>query len=321
MNTQDLVDELYEAFADGIGPTLSESARNLPRALRLAPQAVPWSRVFSHEVTLGAPALFAEGMVGVSGTQVRDAVLAHLLAVIDAFGTDRIEDEQIEPTPAIFAVLGQARRERDRALGRLVGSDSRTKGEFHVADARAMQAIREERLFLRSGRPVDFPEYERASLEKQGVGLVASVALARAAGWDDRHCQAVRMALEAIWLGLQMADDVVDWEDDMLRGGAWAACLMEGVGGPPSSGSRLRVRPSVRQRVLESGVLEQMLTRALRHIRAARRLATTLEARRLAGWARSQEQRLEALVAAEARSPGYAVRAHALAAWAGEVLA
>jgi hypothetical protein len=260
-------------------------------------------------------------MPRVSGSQVRDAVLAHALAVIDAFGTDRIEDEQIEPTPSVFAVLGQMRRERDRALVRLTGADSRARGDFHVADARATQAIRQERQILRACRPVDFSEYERASLEKQGVGLVASVALARAAGWNERRCQAVKATLEAVWLGLQMADDVVDWEDDMLRGGAWAACLMEGAGGPPSSGSRLRARPSVKRRVLDSGVLQQMLSRALRHLRAARRLAATLGARRLSAWSSTQERKLEVLVVAEGRSPGYAVRAHALAAWAGEVLA
>ena len=61
MNIHELVDDLYEAFADRIGEPLSDSARDLPRALRLAPQPCRWSRVFSHEVTLGAPALFAEG--------------------------------------------------------------------------------------------------------------------------------------------------------------------------------------------------------------------------------------------------------------------
>jgi hypothetical protein len=321
MNILDLVDELYEAFADRIGAPLSESARSLPRALRLAPQAVPWSRVFSHEVTLGAPALFAEGMLNVSGGQVRDAVLAHALAVVDAFGTDRIEDEQIEATPAVFAVLGQARRERDRALGRLLGAEGGASMDFQVTDVRATQAMRYERQVLRSGKGVEFSEYERTSLQKQGVAIVASVALARAAGWDDRRCHAVRTTLEAICLGLQMADDVVDWEEDMERGGAWAACLMEGLHSPPSSGSRLRAPPSVRRRVLDSGVLQRMLARALRDMRAARRLATTLDAHRLSAWALAQERKLETLVAAETRSPGYAVRAHALAAWAGEVLA
>ncbi len=321
MNVLDLVDELYEAFADRIGPPLSESARDLPRALRLAPAPVPWSKVFSHEVTLGAPALFAEAMIGVSGAQVRDAVVAHMLAVVDAFGTDRIEDEQIEATPAVFAVLGQARRERDRAVARLVGKRPLRDCSFDAADAQAVRAIRYERQVLRSGRAVPFEEYERISLEKQCVGVVASVVLARAAGWDDRRCHALKTTLEAVWLGLQMADDVVDWEDDMKLGGAWAVCLMEGSKGPPPSGSRLKATPSVRQRVHDSGVLSVMLSRALRHMRVARRLATILGARSLSEWTVSQARRLEALVKAESKSPGYAVRAHALAAWAGEVLA
>jgi hypothetical protein len=321
MNVHDLVDELYEAFADRIGAPLSESARDLPRALRLAPAPVPWSKVFSHEVTLGAPALFAEAMVGVSGAQIRDAVVAHMLAVIDAFGTDRIEDEQIEATPAVFAVLGQARRERDRAVARLVGQRPFPDCSFEVADVQAIRAIRHERQVLHSGRAVAFQEYERLSLEKQCVGVVASVVLARAAGWDDRRCHALKTTLEAVWLGLQMADDVVDWEDDMRLGGAWAVCLMEAAKGPPSSGSRLKATPSVRQRVHDSGVLGTMLSRALRHMRVARRLATILGARSLSEWTVAQERRLEALVTAESKSPGYAVRAHALAAWAGEVLA
>jgi hypothetical protein len=64
-----------------------------------------------------------------------------------------------------------------------------------------------------------------------------------------------------------------------------------------------------------------MLARALIHFRTARRLAAALGAHRLAAWTRLLESRMTLLVAAEARSPGYAVRAHALAAWAGEVLA
>ena len=48
-------------------------------------------------------------MVGVPSSLTRDAVLAHLLAVIDSLGTARIEDERIEASPHVFAVLGHAR--------------------------------------------------------------------------------------------------------------------------------------------------------------------------------------------------------------------
>ena len=127
----------------------------------------------------------------------------------------------------------------------------------------------------------------------------------------------VRATLGNVWLGLQIADDVVDWEDDVQRGGAWAVCLMRGLGPP----SRLRGQEPIRSQVLQSGVLAIMLARALKHMRSARRRANVLGAHRLAAWAGAQESRLVGLVSAETRSAGYAVRAHALAAWANEVLA
>jgi hypothetical protein len=321
MDIHELVDELYEAFAEGIGEPLSASARDLARALGLAPETVSWSRVFSHEVTLGAPALFAEGMPRVPRSMVREAVLAHALAVIDAFGTDRIEDEQVAPSPGVLAVLGLARRERDRAVLRLFGRTPPPESQFMVADTTTIHAIRRERALLQSGRSVDLNFYERASLQKQSAGVIASVALARVAGWGDRRCRAVKATLESIWLGLQMNDDVVDWEDDLRLGGAWAVCLMKGMNVPPPSGERLTNGGRMRAQVLQSGVLLVMLARARKHMRAARRRASALGAHRLAAWAAAFEKRLESLVAAEARSPGYAVRAHALAAWAGEVLA
>jgi hypothetical protein len=321
MNVHDLVDELYEAFADRIGEPLADSARDLPRALSLAPISVPWSRVFSHEVTLGAPALFAEGMPGVRPPLLRNAVMAHLLAVVDAFGTDRIEDEQIHASPNVFAVLGQARRERDRAIARMFGGAVPLDCDFRAADSLTMRAIRGERAMLLSGRAVDIDIYEHSSLDKQCAGIIASVALARAAGWDDRRCRAVRSTLESVSLGLQLADDVIDWEDDMQRGGAWAVCLMRGASRPAFPPQRPDRPESIRTQVLRSGVLGTMLSRACRHMRSARRRASVLGAQKLASWAGAQEARLRSLASAEEANAGYAVRARALAAWASEVLA
>jgi hypothetical protein len=322
MNVQELVDELYEVFADRLGSPLCDTARDLPRALSLAPVCVPWSRVFSHEVTLGAPALFAEAMPNVDMTALRNAVLAHLLAVVDAFGTDRVEDEQINPSPGLFAVLGQARRERDRAMARLFSQSGGVPFEcdFRLADVTTMQAIRNERAIVLSGRPVDVDLYERASLDKQCAGILGSLGLARATGWSAEACAAVRSTLESIALGLQLADDVVDWEQDLQGGGAWAVCLMRSTRSSAKI-ERTERKDSIRSQVLESGILGVMLSRACIHMHRARRRAAALGAHRLAVWAHGQERRLQSLAAAEVQSAGYAVRARALAAWASEVLA
>jgi hypothetical protein len=308
MKIAELVDGLYEAFTDGIGPSLSASARDLPRALRLAPSPRPWSRVFAHEVMLGAPALFGQPLSGVPSSLTRDAVLAHMLAVIDSFGMARVEDERIEASPQVFAVLGQVRRERDRAMARLFSCTPFADTDFRAADATTIRALRRERQILESACPADFELYEKTLIGKRASWSLASVALARIGGLGPRGCRAVRATLESTCKGLQICDDVTDWEADLERGGAWATCLMRGTLAPPHSGKHSR-RGTARTAVLESGVLERMLLRARLHMRAARRRAAALGAERLAQWAAVEESRIEALVSVEAGCAGSAARA------------
>ena len=91
---------------------------------------------------LGAPALFSESLPGVPSSLIDDAVLAHMLAVIDSFGTARIEDERIEASPQVFAVLGHVRRERDRAMMRLYSRTPFAERDFRSSDAMTIRALR-----------------------------------------------------------------------------------------------------------------------------------------------------------------------------------
>ena len=122
-------------------------------------------------------------------------MLAHMLAVIDAFGTDRIEDEQIDGSPGVFAVLGQARRER-------------------IAPWRACTAAVRRRERLPRGRRPDAardpPRARDAPLRTAGRHArlrdgVARQAVRRNPGerraragrrLDRRRCRAVRATLE-----------------------------------------------------------------------------------------------------------------------------
>jgi hypothetical protein len=239
-----------------------------------------------------------------------------MLSVIEAFGMDRIEDGQVEATPALTAVLERIRRERDAACGRVVpGTPGDSVVDPAAADWVTHHAILTERALLTSKEPVGFTTYESIALAKQSAGLVAAVALARSAGWSPRRRLATRRTLESIALGLQMHDDVVDWEDDEARGGAWVVALVRG--GP----DLVQDPVALRSVVLRSGVLEVLLRRARWHFHAAALRARALGALRLASWARGRAERLSRLVDAESRSPGYAIRVHALSAWATEVLA
>jgi hypothetical protein len=263
-------------------------------------------------VTLGAPALVAETAIGVPAAFVRDAVLAHLLAVIESFGTARIEDERIDASPQVFAVLGHARFERDRAMARLFSRTPLSDTDSRAADAMTIRAVRHERSMIGSMYPVDFDVYERTLVDKRCSGVLASVALARIAGLGTRQCRAVRATLESIALSLEIYDDMIDWERDLTRGGSWATCLVRGAMAPPYSGKHATRGASLRGEVQNSGILDMMLARAQVHMRTARRRATALRAERLAFWAATQEDVLASLDATDAASSGLSVREQAM---------
>jgi len=319
----DPLDALYAAFVATLPEALRDVGRSLPVILRLAPTVdVPWSQVFSNEITLGAPALVAEGMPGLAPEVTRQAGLAHLLAIIEAFGTDRLLDGQIAAAPELDAVLGHARRARDVALADVVRlvTDPGPELSYARAEDETATAIRAEHALFRSGEAVGWSRYLSVSHAKQRLGLPASLALARAAGWDARRCRALGRMLDAVWIGLQLHDDVVDWEDDLSRGGAWAASLAAQVPLRVDPRDRKTIPVSARRLVHESGALRRMLEQSARSFRAARRRAAALGLGRLSAWAREREIQVGELARREIASPGHTNRAHALSAWARTVL-
>jgi hypothetical protein len=318
----DMVDEIYREFADSLETPLAREAHRLAFTLKLVPVPdVPWSEVFGHEVTLAAPALFAEAMPHVAAAQVRDAVAAQAFAAIEAFGTDRIEDRQVVATSELRAVLVKVRAARDAALGRVRGPHREVTLDFDVAHDRTLTSIRMERRILAEQSAVPFATYESVSLGKQSVGFPPSLSLAFVDRWDARRRRAMQAMLSSIWLGLQMPDDVVDWEDDLRRGGAWAVSLALATA-PRGYDVRRPLEPAaVRALVFESGVLVQMLSRAAWHFRRVRRLGGVLGTKRLVAWATERELHTRKLMANERRAAGHSAREHALIAWAKEVLA
>jgi hypothetical protein len=309
------IDALYDSFCASVPEALAETARTLAFRLKLVPsEDIPWSAVFKHRVTLRAPMLFAEAMPGIDSRTVEHAVLAHMLAVIEAFGTDRIADQQTADDPALRSVLELARRARDAALIRVGGQDAAAMGRR--ADRRTLESIATERGLLSRGEPVSLETYERVSAGKQAVGVPATVVLAEAAGWGEAKLETVRSTLMGVWLGLQFQDDVVDWEDDTARGGAWAVLLaLQWTAGAS------RELGALRKLVLGSGALVDMLQLAAGQFQIARSGAEWLGAAELAEWLRGREAEALDYCAREERSPGYVLRLMKLSPWAAEVLA
>jgi hypothetical protein len=311
----EMVDETYAAFVAKLSPSLAPHARRLAHTLKLVPiEGVPWSRVFGHEVTLAAPALFAEAMPGIDAAALRDAVAAQTFAAIEAFGTDRIEDGQVAATPELRSVVAEVRRARDAAALRVCQGRKGADTDFLRAHERTLTAIATERRFFNEDRAVTFETYEQISLGKQSVGFPPTLALVLRAGWGTERTRAVHHALSSIWLGLQMPDDVVDWQDDLTRGGAWAYAIAKGRDPRVARGEDLEMR------IAQSGVLPQILRRAAWHFQRLRGIASELGATRLARWAAEREAHTSALARSETENAGYASRAFQLIGWRTEVL-
>jgi hypothetical protein len=306
------VDSLYDAFCNSVPTGLCEPARRLAFTLGLAPcRDVPWSAVFNHEVTLAAPRLVAEALPEIGRDLVREAIRAHLLAIVEAFATDRVEDGQVRATNELQSLRVALRAERDLALKRVV-SGAPLRVDYAMADRQTLHAIRRERQMLAGETAVTLGLYEAVSAGKQSLGLPASLGLALAAGWQDRRVRALERLLLSVWLGLQEHDDTTDWEEDARGSGAWVICLARGAAPGDlrlSRGSPWEMRRSA---VHEAGALATLLRRAGRHFRQAARRAAVLGAHGLAGWCSKRALLVDDLARQESRHPGYVVRARAL---------
>lgn len=314
------LDGLLAEFCSSFTGPLREEARRLPFTLGFARDPItPWSRVFNHEVTLAAPAMVAEAMPGVPRGAVKHALVGHALAVIEAMGTDRIEDGQVVPTPALCKVLGAARSLRDEHLV-LAARDEERMLDPAVIDLEFNEAIRLERDLLVGQQSVDFALYESLSKRKQVCGILGVDALAVRAGWDERRRGVLRRVILGAALGLQLYDDVVDWEEDAARGRSWVLALVLSQRRAPRPWPEVADAYEHRARVLSSGVVARMLRRGRLHFRAAARRARAVGAVRLGVWCAERAELIGQLADRESQSPGFVIRARALAPWARTVL-
>jgi hypothetical protein len=316
------IDALYAGFVSALPAGLRALADDLPYRLQLSPTPKrPWAQVFSHPVTLEAPRLFASAFPRPVPELVRSATFAHALAVIEAFGHDRIADRQVRDTPDLSALLSEMRRARYAMLETVWPGITPMAQQ---ADGATGEAIREETALLRRLGAVSFDEYRRISLAKQAVGFTATLALAHASGVELAVVEQVRRALVGVSLGLQFEDDAGDWEDDWRRGGgAWAVSLarrrLESVK-EQSADERPTEPDLVRRRVHRMRVLYLMLKAARHQHRAAWRYLRAIGATALIPWVEQRIRHLDGLLPLEAQHAGYVVRALKLAPWASEVL-
>jgi len=308
---------LYEAFVETLPPALRGVARELPWHLKLvADRSAGWSEVFPHQLSLGAPQLFAEALPGAPLARVREATLAHLLCVLEAAVLERCCVDRAQLDSEVSAVLEALAGARASALARLGPAAERAHA---MARAETLAALEEERQILPEARPVTFEDYRRITRAKASVSCTATLLLAQLAETGQRESRIIHRALGNAWHAIQFERDVLCWERDWRTGSAWVVPLVRGIRSRRRNGERATEPDLVRRAVLGSGVLEMLLGMAVSEYRKTRRRACALGAERIWAWAASREAHLSELLTCESESAGYVIRLQKLAPWAREV--
>jgi hypothetical protein len=311
------IDALYAAFVETLPREVRGVAARLPFRLRLSPREdASWREAFRHELTLSAPALFADALPGLSPALVRDAGLSHLLAVLEIRVLAQVMIDKGRDRAALRVLLSHltdARRKVSERLG------PGTVAAFEMARSTSERAVDEERQLLLQLEAVGFEEYRSITLAKHSVGFPATLGLAQAAGVPRDFIRMIDRTLRSAWLAVQLESDVLDWEEEWRKGGAWAASLARGMRVPRRGKERQTEPDLLRRAVLASGALGAMLAFSRLQFRATWRRACMIGAERLSAWALERQQHIALILLREHESAGYAVRERKLLPWAREV--
>lgn len=304
---QQLVDGCWDSFVSSLPMALKEAGRQLPLTLRLSSKPLPWSRIFHQEVTLALPLCLSEALPLATPEAIRRAVLAHMLGIVAAFAADRIDDQQVEATPALLQLLRYVRKARDLAIRSFNVNGQGPAYDYRAADCATEQANRVEQRFLACTPSANFGAYECLSLDKQWLAFPAAMTFARASSLDPEGLAQLSSLCLGIAMGLQLRDDATDWEDDQAEGRSWAVRLLRNAEGSEAEEPGEDIE-ALRERMAAAGIIVAMLHKAAQHLEAAAKSARTLSALRVAAWADRQAALTRELAEHELTSPGHIVR-------------
>ncbi len=320
VRSEKLIDSVFDEFSSLLGDGLREAAEELPELLEMAPAGTAWSSIYAHPLPLAAPACVADPRKSLPEPIVREAVKAHMMAVIEAVVRERREIGAIKMTRRLEDLLVQFRLYRDRAAANIPGNGGAPSAAFDFALQHLEQVLSLEAQLHEDQGPANLAVYERFAAGKHAPWLPASDLLAQACGWPRARRLQLRELIVAVGVGWRAYADVVEWEAAETHGVSWAVLLARGLSANKGDGGKATLGSSVRREVLESGALVLLLQRAHHHLKAAAKLAKGLEIEELAQWAATQAAAFGELRRAEREYPGYAVRAKALRAWLHEVV-
>jgi hypothetical protein len=253
------------------------------------------SECFEHPFMLEAPDFISEILPNASPRAVRDATLAHVLAVLGSVlelrtaGPDEDRDQVFD---AVLALLPELRSARNRAISNVSPDGPEA---FNAVERTARGAIHQTHQLLADAGPpaaggrAGLADYLRLTRLIMSPRIEGCLLLARSAGYDSERLVPLAHALECVWVAREVERDADGWRSGWRSGSAWVVCIARSA---RTAGCEDRdTEPDlVARMVQESGVLAAMHACARRLWDGAAHHATSLGANRLAMWAKQRAQ-------------------------------
>lgn len=218
MSDVDLAEELQglehglDLFLLQKRPELCAASEGLRSSLRLRRGAASWPGSFSPLVSL-YPMLQAEPFFDRLGIAARQACLPHLLLLVHSFVEDRILDRQRPSSRAELVFSKQLFCDAQSLLRVLAGDAPWIQTCIDQANEEYCRG--ELFSFPLGGSAERWPSVRRAVAGRAKLAGVAYQCLLRLAGASAAQLAMADAAFDALVVGLQWEDDLVDWTDDV----------------------------------------------------------------------------------------------------------
>lgn len=302
----------FDAYIKRLAPELQDASTRLGLMFDI-PASETRSGWFGHfsPLALLYPQFQFDDVAEIPSEVMEQASLAHVQLLVHAVIEDRILDGQFQPsgvdvlfskqlfTDALVTLMGIPNREqhpRDWIQHLLAAYSAAQTHVYEQSNGNAPRADRSAAL--------------RSIVCGRGyLGLVATMNLAGVYVGDPRRVWSIRNAFDALMIGMQWADDLRDWQEDLAVGDVNLLLhSLKRTGLDPYQHPDDEVRTAnVGHALLQSGALDRAVTHATRWFKIAairqreigsHAMADLIESKTgpLSGWRRAQTEEIEACV-------------------------
>jgi len=213
-----------------------------------------------HPLVTCIPWLFDEIFPDLSSTELLDLAEAGTLLLLGLFLQDQLIDGHVAPQPSVLLLRQQLYHDALRRFQCLFESDSPFWSQFDQYGRQCVAAHLEELQRRRYVSAYSPEEMYRIGSGKVALLKVIPTAMAIKAHADERIPQLAN-ALDSLAAALQLADDLLDWEQDYARG-YYTWPLAEALAAERQEHSQL-MKDDISERFQHSVIIETLLQQTI----------------------------------------------------------